>query len=423
MTIKLYLRILLLDLNILNKRDFMNVPILFTIIMYISTFLLIWYFVIYPVLMSIFALKLGNSPHDLFYPQVSIIIPTYNEEKVIENRINNIMDLNYPKEKYEIIIVDSGSTDNTVKIVENMGLNSHLTMVMEQNRNGKASAINFGKKYANYDIVLVTDANAIFDKDVLKNMMPHFKDPKVGAVGGRYCVSNPDNSITQSESFYWDLEVIMRIGESIIDSASLFHGEINAWRKDIVEADITALSEDLDMCIQIRKKGYKIQYEPKSVVFEPSATTVDDQIKQRKRTSIGTIQTIFKHWKFFMFPKNLYSLFIVHSHKTLAMLSPFLIITILISYIMIWNINIILIQLVSSIILFSIFLVVLLYLKSKIMGEINQYTNQGKISITMIPKIVKYVLLNEYLILMAWKSYLLKDYSVLWEKVESSRLN
>ncbi len=217
------------------------------------SFLLIWQFVGYPLLMAFIALKSKPKEKDYsFQPFVSIIVPAYNEETVIGERIKNLVELDYPKDKYEIIIVESGSTDNTYKIVKEM-IKHHkdskpiLKVVNEEERRGKASAINFGKKYAEGEIMLVTDANSIFDKNVLKVMMPHFKNPKVGAVGGKYIVANPKNPIAASESFYWDLEYIMRKGEVVVESACTFHGEINAWRKELVTADTLMLAEDFDM--------------------------------------------------------------------------------------------------------------------------------------------------------------------------------
>ena len=374
--------------------------------------------------MAIVALRSNPKIKDYsFQPFVSIIVPTYNEEKVIEDRKKNLFVLDYPKDKYEIIVVDSGSTDKTTEIVEKL-IEKHnpsepnLRLIKEEERKGKASAINLGKKHAEGEIVLVTDANAIFDKDVLKEMMPHFKNPKVGAVGGKYCVANPENPLAASESFYWDLEYIMRKGESALDSAILFHGEINAWRKDIVDADTRMLSEDLDMCIKIRKKGFKIEYDPEARVYEPSATTAEDQIKQRKRTSIGTIQNMLKHLEYFLPPRDLYSFLIFPSHKALAMFSPFLILAIPILYLLTWNINVIITHFVLTLLIFAGMFVLLMSLKSRL-------TKDGRMksvfSISSIPKIIYYVLLNEYLILLAWKDFIFKRYSVLWEKVGSSR--
>jgi len=390
------------------------------VVLYVFSFLLIWQFVGYPILMAVVALKVKNKNKDYSYqPFVSIIVPTYNEEKVIKKRIKNLHDLNYPKHKYEIIVVDSGSTDNTTQIVKNIirqNIKPSLKLIREKERKGKASAINTGKKQARGDIVLVTDANSIFDRNVLKEIMPHFKNPKVGAVGGQYVVLNPDNPLTFSTQFYWDLEYIMRRGEAALDSACLFHGEINAWRKELVDADARMLSEDLDMAIQIRRKGYKIEYAPDAVVYEPAPTTVEDQIKQRKRTSIGTIQCMFKHWKYLLFPKDLYSSLIFPSHKGLTMFSPFVLLAIPIFYIF-TNSNIIFIHLTFSLFIFGLLLGILMHLKSKL--QISKPSTN--FSILSIPKITYYVLLNEYLILLAWKDFIFNKYSVMWEKTESTR--
>jgi cellulose synthase/poly-beta-1,6-N-acetylglucosamine synthase-like glycosyltransferase len=374
--------------------------------------------------MAIVALKSKPKNKDYsFQPFVSIIVPTYNEEKVIEVRKKNLVVLDYPKDKYEIIVVDSGSTDKTTEIVEKL-IEKHnpsepnLRLIKEEERKGKASAINFGKKHTKGEIVLVTDANSIFDKNVLKEMMPHFKNPKIGAVGGRYCVANPENPLAASESFYWDLEYLMRKGESFLDSACLFHGEINAWRKNLVDADTRMISEDLDMCIKIRRNGYKIEYEPNARVHEPSATTAEDQIKQRKRTSIGTIQNMFKHFGYFLPPRNLYSFLIFQSHKSLAMLSPFILLTIPILYIAAWDIGIVIMHFVLTLFIFAGMFALLMFLKSNLTkGE----KIKPNFSIFFLAKIIYYVLLNEYLILLAWKDFIFGKYSVLWEKAESAR--
>lgn len=357
-----------------------------------------------------------------FQPFVSIIVPTFNEETVIKNRIDNLLTLNYPQEKYEIIIVDSGSKDKTVEIVQDK-IASYpnscpaIRLLKEEQRNGKASAINFGKKEAIGDIILVTDANCIFDSNVLKELMPHFDNPQVGAVGGQYGVLNPNNNITASTQFYWDIEYLMRKGESIIDSACTFHGEINAWRKNIVEADPRMLTEDLEMAITIRKKGYKIVYEPGAKVYEPAPSTAADQIKQRKRTSIGTIQSLFKHMGYFLLPRDIYSLVIFHSHKTLVMFSPFIMISIIVLYLLSRNIYGIVLHAFVTILIFSSLLVILMYIRSKL--RVKETT--GNFKVTSILNIIQYVLLNEYLIMLAWKDFLFGKYSVLWEKATTTR--
>ena len=394
------------------------------ILLYLLSALLIWQFVGYPSLMAIVALRLKPKIKDYsFQPFVSIIVPTYNEERVIERKIKNLVELNYPKAKYEIIVVDSGSNDSTTEIVEKLigkhDLSDPLFRLVEENeRRGKASAINFGKGHAKGAIILVTDANSIYDKNALKEMMPHFKDSKVGAVSGRYSISNPDKTIPSSEAFYWDIEHITRLGESFLDSISTVIGTISAWRIELMNFRSITISEDLDMTIQVRRKGYKIIYEPEAKVHEPAATTSEDQIKQRKRTSIGTIQNMFKHLGYFIPPRDLYSILIFPSHKVLAMFSPFILLAIPILYLLTWNIDVIITHFVLTIFIFVAMFALLMLLKSRLAEGSGM---KSSFSLSSIPKVVYYVLLNEYLILLAWKDFVFKRYSILWERAESTR--
>ena len=399
--------------------------IVIIVLLCVFSFLVIWQFVGYPSLMGLIALRASpkkkNSSRELY---VSIIVPAFNEEKVIARRIDDLLQLDYPKEKYEIIVVESGSTDNTYQIAEELitqhktNSEPYLKLVKEKERRGKASAINLGKQHAQGDIMLVTDANSLFNRNVLKEMMPYFEDPNIGAVGGRYVVSNPENNLASSESFYWDLEYIMRRGESVLESACLFHGEINAWRTNIVEADTRMLSEDLDMAVQIKRARYKIEYEPRAMVNEPSATTLSDQIKQRRRTAIGTLQCMFKHRAYFLLPRDLYSLLIFPSHKGLAMVSPFTLAAIPVLYIIARNSTIIIPHLVATILAFALMFGILMVLRARLM---KPEKGAERTSVISIFKIAQYVLLNEYIILLAWRDFLFGKHSVLWEKAESTR--
>jgi len=401
-------------------RIIMNIEIVVLIFLSIT---IIWQFFGYPIFTAFIALRGKPRIKDYTYkPFVSILVPTFNEEKVIENRIKNINLLDYPKDKFEVLIVDSGSTDKTIEILYEIQTKSEFSdvkikIIREDKRKGKASAINFGKKYAHGEIILVTDANSIFTNNVLLEMMPYFKDPTVGGVGGRLCVANIDDKTAARAAFYWDLENIMRIGEASLDSACLFQGEINAWRKDLVDANPEIISEDLDMSIKIRQKNYKIEYEPNAIVYEPSPTTVPDQIIQRKRTCIGTIKTIFQHWKYIIFTWNKYTSLILPSHKILAVISPFILISIGILYLVIWDLPIILVHIIIMSLIIIFLYIILFYLLSnfKITRKISNF------SLHSILNIIFYVLLIEYLVLLAWKDFTIGKYSELWEKVESTR--
>jgi len=401
------------------------VPSLVTVLLFVLSFLFIWQFTGYPLLMGLVALRQKPKDKDCrFQPFISIIVPTYDEGANIEERIHNLYRLNYPTLNYEVIIVDSGSDDDTVRVVEriiekcNCEGRPRLSMVKEEHRNGKATAINTGKRHARGDIVLVTDANCVFDHDVLKEMAPHFKNPAVGAVGGKYSVRNPGSLLTSSAQFYWDLEQILRTGEAALDSACLFHGEINAWRKDLLDLDPTMLSEDLDMCITIRKLGYKIDYEPKAIVYEAAPTTVEEQIKQRKRTSIGTIKSLVKNLNYELRPVDLYRSLILPSHKSLVMLSPFILLTIPLLYVLSMDLSTVLFHLIITIAAFAVTLGLLMHVRVLVIADDKK---KKRFPVSAVFKMTYYVLLNEYIVFIAWKDFIFHNYSVLWDKAETTR--
>lgn len=394
-------------------------------ILYLLTFFLVWQFVGYPAVMTIITYFSKPLKKDYTYkPFVSILVATHNEESVIANRLKNLLELDYPKNKYEIIVVNSGSTDNTSSIVETFARNSKaqpiINLIVETERNGKSSAINFGQKSAKGEIILITDANSLFDKFVLRELMPHFEDPSVGAVSGKYVVSNSSKNIPASEAFYWEIESNMFSGESYLDSISTVIGTISAWRKQLMNFNQKTLSEDLDMTIQVRSKGYRVRCEPKAIVYEPSAITEGDQIKQRKRTCIGTIQNYFLHARYFLTHPNLFTCFIFPSHKMLVMLSPFIFLAIMVLYVLCWSMNVIILHLIISALTFSMTFMIMMFFKSRLMQNTKTKSN---LSIASIPKIMYYVLLNEYIILLAWLDFILNNYSVLWERAESTRVN
>jgi cellulose synthase/poly-beta-1,6-N-acetylglucosamine synthase-like glycosyltransferase len=391
------------------------------IAVYTLAILLIWTFVGYPLLMLRFALHRRDDNKDYsFQPFISILVPTFNEEAIIQKRIQNLQALKYPKDKFEILVVDSGSSDATMSVVERMcneGEAPRVRLVCEDQRRGKASAINCGTAHAVGDIVLVTDANSLFDENVLAELAPNFENVKIGGVGGRYVVSNPENPLPSVEQFYWELEDVLRTGESELDSACLFQGEINAWRKSIVKADPAMIGEDLDMSIMIRKKGYKVAFEPKAVCYEPSPISFTEQLTQKKRRCLGTIQNIFKHWHYLFAPRDWYSLIIFPSHKGLLMFTPFMFIGILLGYILIWNPYLILEHLFIMSALFLTLLVVYLRYVPRMQ---QAYVSTRRVKVRLLA-IAYYVLFDEYLLLLAWRDFLFGRYSVLWEKIDSTR--
>ena len=171
-----------------------------------------------------------DSPSD--FPMVSILIPVYNEESVIEKRINNIFESRYPKSRLEIIVIDSGSNDKTRSIVESY-FKDTVVLITEDVRRGKAHAINMGLQYCGGDIVILTDATTLYDEQTISNLVNSFEDKKIGAATAFYDVPDSGESqVTTSERKFWSYKDNLRVIESNVYSTSWLSGEARLEKQD-----------------------------------------------------------------------------------------------------------------------------------------------------------------------------------------------
>jgi cellulose synthase/poly-beta-1,6-N-acetylglucosamine synthase-like glycosyltransferase len=165
-----------------------------------------------------------------YKPRVTIILPTYNEEKIIKERLENLYNQIYPKELMEIVIVDS-SNDKTAEIVETWHNNNNdikITLIREKERRGKAFALNEALRHANNDIVIIADADAFWPESAVCEAVKWFSDPSVGAVS---CLKKPmGQGFLGIEGGYRDYYNILRLAESKAFSTPIFHGELAAFR-------------------------------------------------------------------------------------------------------------------------------------------------------------------------------------------------
>jgi cellulose synthase/poly-beta-1,6-N-acetylglucosamine synthase-like glycosyltransferase len=275
-------------------------------------------------------LKYKNKDHgikqDPFYqPMVSIIIPVYNEELMIGNKINNTFELEYPEEKREIIVVDSASIDNTVKIVNNF---KNITLLTQPERMGKSHALSLAFKYAKGDLVLITDADAMLNQDVLEKIVPLFADPSIGAATGKLSLVGKDSTSKISEQAYRTFFDTLRFYESSIASTMIFNGPLMVFRSSIIEAPpINSVADDTEMALQVIKKGYRAIYIPEATFFERVPSRNSIRLKQKERRAQGLIQSFIKH-RNMLFADN-YGLFgkmIFPAEFIIHVLFPFLII-------------------------------------------------------------------------------------------------
>ncbi|MFH0733584.1 MAG: glycosyltransferase family 2 protein [bacterium] len=265
---------------------------------YIFLFLPINSFVFYPCVIGLISLFIKDKHNSVnFLPKVSILIAAYNEEKVIADRLKNIANLDYDLSLIEVIIGSDCSSDNTNKILtEKLDEYPWLTVHLYKERGGKATILNNLIKLAKNEIVVFTDANTVFNKEALKNLVLNFYDEKIGGVCGKLVLT--DDEIDKNESVeekkYWVYETFIKESESKLGLLFAANGGIFAIRKSLFnEIPIQkAVTDDLFISLSVITKGYKFIYAKDSIAVESVGEDVKTEFKRKIRFSATNFQTM-----------------------------------------------------------------------------------------------------------------------------------
>ncbi len=250
-------------------------------------------------------------------PKVSIVIPTYNEEAIIGKKLDNVLELDYPPELLEVVIVDS-STDKTPEIIKGYQKKFRNLRLIQEPRKGLASALNTGYALARNEIVIKTDCDSLLEKDVLLKVASDFVNTAIGGVTGRQIVINK----SKVEEGYRSLQFRVQIAESCLDSTIIFHGPFSAYRKNlIVPIDPNSLADDSELAIKIRKQGYRTIIDPGIKFYEASQSRFFKRRRQKDRRGQGLNRLLLQHrdvlfnpkygkYGTIIFPMNLYMMLI-----------------------------------------------------------------------------------------------------------------
>ena len=240
----------------------------------------------------------GQNPD--FWPKVSIIVATYNEEATIEKRLANLMLQDYQGET-ETIIVDSASIDRTIELAEAFCRKAGLKVMVleEKERKGKAHALNYAFAHCSGDIVVMTDADSAWKEDTLRQLITSFSDPMVGAVTGCQVLLNPwQSQATRIEVTYRNFYEALRLGESLLDTTPIFYGETSGYRKSLLpQVSEDSMADDSELAVKVRKKGYRAIYTPEAVFYEYAPPTFGSRFEQKVRRGQGLIQLFLREWR------------------------------------------------------------------------------------------------------------------------------
>ncbi len=237
--------------------------------------------------------KKNENSLPLYQPPVSIIVAAYNEEVLIESKIKNCLELNYPASKIKFVFVADGSTDKTVDIIK---LYPQIELHYLPERKGKVAAINRIMTKITTDFVVFCDANTMLNKDSIVEIVKHYVDEKIGGVAGEKKVilsKGSKHSGTEGEGLYWRYESKLKQIDSDFYSVVGAAGELFSIRTKLFEPLATnILLDDFIMSMNICKKGYKIIYEPKSYALETASITMKDEQNRKIRISAGGFQSV-----------------------------------------------------------------------------------------------------------------------------------
>jgi cellulose synthase/poly-beta-1,6-N-acetylglucosamine synthase-like glycosyltransferase len=227
-------------------------------------------------------------------PSVSVIVAAFNEEDLIEQKIINCLDLNYPENKVQFIFITDGSSDRTPDVVAKY---SQIQLLHENQRLGKMAAIKRAMPYVTGHVTVFTDANTFLNKDALVYLLRHYENPKIGAVAGekKILVSEAADASSAGEGFYWKYESALKRWDYELYSNVGAAGELFSIRTSLYQPVQTdTIIDDHMIAMRIAEEGYIIAYEPNAYALETASADSGEELKRKIRIAAGGIQSIYR---------------------------------------------------------------------------------------------------------------------------------
>ena len=308
---------------------------LFLITFIVSLTIILYVFIGYPFLVFLIGYIVGlirKEKTEDVEPHVTLIISAFNEEEVIQEKLKNSLALDYPKGKLEIFVVSDASTDNTDNIVNEFA-NYGVRLIRQEGRLGKTSGLNFAVPQAKGEIIVFSDANAMYEQDAVRKLVRHFCKKSVGYVVGqaRYGDINR-TAAAKSEVIYWEYEIFLKKYESRLHSVVGGDGAIYAIRKELYESLLITDINDFVNPLQIILKGFRGVYEPEALCWENAAGSFEKEFNRKTRivnrsfSGLLRVKSVMNPFK-----TGIFSLQVI-SHKLLRWFIPVFLLILIISF-------------------------------------------------------------------------------------------
>ncbi len=296
------------------------------ILFWSSVFLIAYTYIGFPLFVILRGLWWGRpykSEELTSLPLVSIVISAYNESKTIAEKLDNILSLDYPCGKLEVVIASDGSTDGTDAIAERY--KEQGVKLLSLPHHGKSVALNAAVAESNGEILVFSDANSIYKSDAIQELVKPFADPKVGGVAGNqiYKTEISRGSSSAGERAYWSFDRILKLSQSKSGNTLAATGAIYAIRMKLFRPIPDGVSDDFVISTSVITQGFRLVFAPDAIAYEPVAAT--NQIEFGRK-----VRVIIRSWRAFVFMKELlnpfrYRFYAIQlfSHKILRYLVVF----------------------------------------------------------------------------------------------------
>lgn len=303
------------------------------IVFVVSVFIPIYSYVIYPIIIKWKASSVKPIPQDYNlikeWPEVTVVFSVFNEEKVIEKKLQSIFNSDYPKDKLKIIIGSDNSTDRTHEIIESYSaLHSNITLIKKHNRNGKLKIINELFDLVKTEHIVFTDANVFFEPSTIKALVYDLIINDAKLVCGNIHKFSPKNQgISGQEILYMNYENSLKHYESLVYHFCVgVEGGCYAIKRDwFVKVPDGFLMDDFFITLDVISKGAKVMFEPQALCYEDVNDAPMIEFKRKIRISLGNFRNL-NYYKHLLFPIHKGFGFAFFSHKVLRWVTPFMLI-------------------------------------------------------------------------------------------------
>ena len=242
-----------------------------------------------------------KQPKPEFTPPVAILIPAFNEEKVIERTVRAALMSHYPH--FRVIVIDDGSKDKTYEVTKNAfehEIASGKVVVLTKPNAGKAEALNYALKFVTEEFFVGIDADTVIAREAVGRLIPHFLDSRIGAVAGNAKVGNRVNLWTRWQALeYITSQNFERRALNALGAVSVVPGAIGAWRTSAVREaggyHVDTVAEDGDLTMALLEDGYEVVYEDRAIAWTEAPINANGLMRQRFRWSFGIMQAVYKH--------------------------------------------------------------------------------------------------------------------------------